>query len=56
MIIMAQVLQGVILQYRVPPCIATPRRAAWQIAFCSAWTVRTQCWVIDPSSWISFFI
>ena len=49
-IIMAQALQGVILQYNVALSRAIPSFAAWQIAFCSAWTVLTQCWELCPSS------
>ena len=48
-IIIAQVLQGVILQYRVEPSRGIPKRAACMIAFCSACRVRTQCWVVVPS-------
>jgi len=33
-----------------------PRFAAWQIAFCSACTVLTQCCEIVPSVWIIFLI
>jgi len=29
-----------------------PVFAAWQIAFCSAWTVRMQWVVLCPSSWV----
>ena len=31
---------------------ATPIFAAWQMAFCSAWTVLTQWLLVVPSSWI----
>ena len=56
MMSMAQVRHGVILQYTVAPSIAMPRFAAWQIAFCSACTVLTQCCEIVPSVWIIFRI
>lgn len=52
MISMAQVLHGVILQYKVAPSTETPIFAAWQIAFCSACTVLTQWLVTLPSSWV----
>jgi hypothetical protein len=50
MISMAQVLHGVILQYKVAPSTETQIFAAWQIAFCSACTVLTQWLVTLPSS------
>ena len=46
----AHLKHGVILQYKVAPSIEIFLLAAWQIAFCSAWMVRTQCCVSLPFS------
>ena len=47
---LVQSRQGSILQYKVAEWMFTPELAACAMAFASAWMVRIQCWVTEPSS------